>query len=99
MLTTINTNALIPKGATMAKEAKKIKIILRKSIRRQEISDDKTTMKILPPGTVLELTLQDANELLFSNKALEHTPENVKAVKEEIEKTSAAAKPAKKEKE
>jgi hypothetical protein len=96
MLTTINTNALIPKGATMAKEAKKIKIILRKSVRRQEISDDKVTMKVLPPGTVLELAVLDANELLFSNKAVEHTPENVKAVKEEIEKT---AKPAKKEKE
>lgn len=84
----------------MAKEAKKVKIILRKSIRRQEIQGDEVTMKVLPPGTILELAVLDANELLLSNKAVEHTTENAKVVKEEIEaKEKAAAATAKKAKE
>lgn len=81
----------------MAKEPKKVKVILTKAVRRAEHvsqDSDRVVAKIVPAGTVFETNPVDANELIFSNKAFEYSPEVEKAVKAEIkakEEAKAAA--------
>lgn len=73
----------------MAKEQKKVKVILTKPVRRAELvstDSDKVTVKILPKGTVIETNNVDANELIFSNKAVEYSAEAEKEIKQEKEK-------------
>lgn len=91
----------------MAPEAKKIKVILTKTIRRSEressSADAKLVAKVLQPGTVLELAPVDGNELIFSNKAVLYSADAEKEVKASLkqkeEEKAAAEKATKKGKE